>query len=136
MSTAAAYKAKVLSLATGEVVDETAWFDQAAAEYWAFYEKPDWMADGACREHPEVNFIPSRGMSSQPAKDVCSSCLVRDECLAYAMDNADLQVVWGETTATERIQLRRSELPPEEREARRARFIKTSDVDTDEQPAA
>ena len=46
-----------------------------------------WDRDALCREHPEVNFYPGRGESSEPAKAVCRECLVKRECLVTAMSN-------------------------------------------------
>lgn len=72
--------------------------------------RPAWMADAACREHPEVEFFPTRGQSTRPAKAVCANCLVRQECAAYAVEhNADggSDGIWGGLTAHERRPLRR-----------------------------
>jgi WhiB family redox-sensing transcriptional regulator len=63
--------------------------------------RPAWMADAACREHPEVNFFPGRGRAAESAKAVCRACLVREECLAYALEH-HLVGVWGGTTERER----------------------------------
>ena len=44
-----------------------------------------WQRDAACREHPGVEFFIERGESSEPARAVCGRCLVRAECLDYAL---------------------------------------------------
>jgi WhiB family redox-sensing transcriptional regulator len=49
-----------------------------------------------------MSFFPARGESSTPAKTVCTACLVRDECLAYALEHEELQGVWGALSARER----------------------------------
>ena len=69
-----------------------------------------WDRDALCREHPEVNFYPGRGESSEPAKAVCRECLVKRECLVTAMSNqgAYAHGVWGGTAPEERRQLLRS----------------------------
>ena len=59
------------------------------------FTRPDWQKDAACREHPEVNFFPERGESTAPAKAVCSTCLVADECAAYALENGIKDGIWG-----------------------------------------
>lgn len=76
---------------------------------WALIALTDeaWMADAACHEHPEVNWFPERGQSAEPAKKVCGDCLVRSECLDYALrqgrvDREALAGVWGGTTGRER----------------------------------
>lgn len=72
------------------------------------YMKPSWMRDALCLEHPEVSFFPGRGESVAPAKGVCSSCIVRDECLAYALDIGwTVFGIWGGTSESERKRLRR-----------------------------
>ena len=57
--------------------------------------RPAWMRDGLCREHPEVSFYPDLGQSLEPARAVCQRCLVRDECLAYALQHDERHGVWG-----------------------------------------
>jgi DNA-binding transcriptional regulator YiaG len=65
--------------------------------------RPRWQADGACLEHPTVNIFPERGEPLDDAREVCRSCLVRVECLDYALALGDELVgVWGGTSARER----------------------------------
>jgi WhiB family redox-sensing transcriptional regulator len=69
--------------------------------------RPAWMADAACKEHPEVSFFPDRYQPAGPALAVCAACLVRDECRAYALDQeVALAGVWGGTTSLGRRKLR------------------------------
>jgi WhiB family redox-sensing transcriptional regulator len=77
------------------------------AEYIA--DRPAWMADAACREHPDAPYFPNRGQAPTRAVAVCSTCLVRAECLAYALADPDLSGVWGGTTEGARRALRRSQ---------------------------
>lgn len=60
--------------------------------------RPAWQADAACREHPEIDFFPLNGDDARPAQRVCSTCLVRDDCLAFATHDNSLNGVWGGTT--------------------------------------
>lgn len=60
--------------------------------------RPAWHADAACREHPDVAFV-AEDIDPRPAKAICSTCLVRTECLAAGA--AELGV-WGGTTEHER----------------------------------
>lgn len=70
--------------------------------------RPAWMADALCREHPEVSWFVSRGEDVRPAKAICSRCLVRDECLAYALEQGVYcNGFWGGTSERERRRLRR-----------------------------
>lgn len=70
--------------------------------------RPAFMADGACRDHPEVSFFPSRGEQLAPAKAVCRGCRVRAECLAFALAQPawDDVGIWGGMSAQERKRLR------------------------------
>ena len=65
---------------------------------------PDWMADAACREHPEITWFPGPGSSGLDAMAVCNRCLVQAECLRYALDH-DLEGIWGGTTVRQRRRL-------------------------------
>ena len=73
-----------------------------------------WESDARCREHPEVNFYPELGDSAGPAKEVCRECLVKRECLVFAMSNRDAYAngVWGGTVPAERRELLRSHESP------------------------
>jgi len=58
--------------------------------------EPAWQADALCRELPEIDWFPRRGQSSEPAQRACAGCLVRRECLEYALAaGPDLLGVWG-----------------------------------------
>lgn len=70
-------------------------------------KRPAWMADAACAEHPELQFVSGRGQSTEPLKAVCRGCLVRRECLDYALGDDGLQGVWGGTSTKERSEYRR-----------------------------
>ena len=64
-----------------------------------------WQRDGLCTEPAyvdSVEFFPERGESTDEAKTVCARCIVRAECLDYAITE-DIDVgVWGGTSARER----------------------------------
>ncbi len=66
----------------------------------------DWASRAACREQqPDQLFV--RGAEQNKAKQVCSSCIVRTECLAEALDNQIEWGVWGGMTERERRALLR-----------------------------
>ncbi|GAA0976582.1 transcriptional regulator WblA [Nocardioides aquaticus] len=61
----------------------------------------DWAADAACKTvRPDELFV--RGAEQNKAKQVCSGCPVRTECLAEALDNQIEWGVWGGMTERER----------------------------------
>lgn len=65
--------------------------------------RPAWQADALCREpeYSHINFVPDTGQRADAAKAVCARCLVRAECLSFALDGDDVGV-WGGTTDRER----------------------------------
>ena len=74
----------------------------------ALIRRPAWQADALCIEYPEVNFFPARGEPTEPARAVCRACLVREECLAFALEHGlgpgqhGGHGVWAGTSARER----------------------------------
>lgn len=62
------------------------------------YHRPAWQADALCREYPELPWHPARGESPTEALRVCGRCMVRTECLAWAMADVTLTGVLGGTT--------------------------------------
>jgi WhiB family redox-sensing transcriptional regulator len=87
-----------------------------------------WMDDGACIEvlkphydalkRGEIDgneldrrniFFPTRQNTqvAQEAKKVCATCLVKSECLEYAMEWNIMHGVWGGTSEKDRRDMRR-----------------------------
>ena len=52
-------------------------------------------------------FFPERGASTKEAKRVCSACVVRQECLEYALENGEKFGIWGGMSERERRRVRR-----------------------------
>ena|ERR1700730_3786613 len=69
----------------------------------------DWMKKAECSkpENKGINFHPSQGESIAPAVEVCIKCLVREECLDYALAVDSTDGVWGGTSHRERRRMRR-----------------------------
>ncbi len=66
----------------------------------------DWAAEAACRQQaPDLLFV--QGAKQNQAKQLCSACPVRTECLAEALDNQVEWGVWGGMTERERRALLR-----------------------------
>ncbi len=67
-----------------------------------------WMQDAACRgfPNPEI-FFPEQGKSAKPAKAICETCPVRDECLDHAIFHRQKDGVWGGLNERERRPLRK-----------------------------
>lgn len=75
--------------------------------------RPSWHADAACREHPELPWVPPPYIDPalyDAMKACCADCLFRQDCLDYALASDDRVVgVWGGTSEQQRIQLRRAQ---------------------------
>ncbi len=52
-------------------------------------------------------FFPERGASTKEAKRVCGACVVREECLEYALANGEKFGIWGGMSERERRRVRR-----------------------------
>lgn len=70
------------------------------------FGRPEWQRYGACRGSSIEAFIPNRGGSFGPARELCQRCSVRHECFDYAMADDELVGMWGGTTERERRKLR------------------------------
>lgn len=68
--------------------------------------EPDWMADARCKEFPQVDFFPTDSFGFNAAQRICAKCVVRTECLAYALDNVIDHGVWGGESERSRRKLR------------------------------
>lgn len=74
--------------------------------------RSDWRNDAACNGLNPDLFFPAQGHSTRVAKQICASCPVRIECLAYALENNEPDGVWGGLDEGERRRVRRRrELP-------------------------
>jgi WhiB family redox-sensing transcriptional regulator len=72
------------------------------------FQRPAWQRRGACRGEPLGRFFPERGASTREAKEVCRGCVVREDCLEYALRDDQLQGIWGGMSERERDRLRRA----------------------------
>ena len=52
-------------------------------------------------------FFPERGASTREAKEVCRGCVVREDCLEYALANGEKFGIWGGLSERERRKIRR-----------------------------
>ena len=79
---------------------------ERAPSLFELLARPSWMADAACKEHPDLSWFVGKGVSVRRQRAVCQQCLVRDECLDYALDGRDQYGMWGGLTLPERRRLR------------------------------
>lgn len=68
-------------------------------------EDYDWRKDGLCAQTDPEAFFPEIGGSSVPAKRICNTCEVSEQCLAYALMNDEKFGIWGGLSPQERRRL-------------------------------
>ena len=66
-----------------------------------------WWQDAACRDQDTNIFFPVTDEEAGPAREICATCPVREECLEFALATRQDDGVWGGLTETERRRLRR-----------------------------
>lgn len=74
----------------------------------ALKEKQGWQSKANCMGVDPDLFFPERGASTKEAKEVCRGCVVKDECLEYALSNSEKFGIWGGMSERERRRVRRS----------------------------
>jgi WhiB family redox-sensing transcriptional regulator len=73
-------------------------------------EQPDergWQDFANCLGVDPDLFFPERGASTREAKEVCRGCVVREDCLEYALANGEKFGIWGGMSERERRRIRR-----------------------------
>lgn len=70
-------------------------------------EERTWLSLAACREADAFIFFPGPDGDTSAALRICSTCPVREECLAYALEARERYGIWGGTTERERRRLLR-----------------------------
>ena len=71
-------------------------------------EDRGWQARSNCMGVDPDLFFPERGASTREAKEVCRGCVVREDCLEFALDNGEKFGIWGGMSERERRRLRRA----------------------------
>ncbi len=67
-----------------------------------------WQRQANCMGVDPDLFFPERGASTREAKEVCRGCVVREECLEYALTNSEKFGIWGGLSERERRRIRRA----------------------------
>lgn len=71
-------------------------------------EDRSWQSRANCMGVDPDLFFPERGASTKEAKEVCRGCVVKDECLEFALQNSEKFGIWGGMSERERRRVRRS----------------------------
>jgi WhiB family transcriptional regulator, redox-sensing transcriptional regulator len=66
-----------------------------------------WQRQANCMGVDPDLFFPERGASTREAKEVCRGCVVREDCLEYALANGEKFGIWGGLSERERRKIRR-----------------------------
>ena len=67
----------------------------------------NWWDHANCLGVDPDLFFPERGASTREAKGVCRGCIVKDDCLEYAIGNSEKFGIWGGMSERERRRVRR-----------------------------
>ena len=70
-------------------------------------DERSWQDEANCLGVDPDLFFPERGASTREAKEVCRGCVVRLDCLEYALVNGEKFGIWGGLSERERRRLRR-----------------------------
>ena len=67
----------------------------------------DWMDEALCAQTDPESFYPEKGGSTREAKKTCERCLVRAECLDWALATDERFGIWGGLSERERRRLKK-----------------------------
>ncbi len=67
-----------------------------------------WQGRANCMGVDPELFFPERGASTREAKEVCRGCVVREDCLEFAIANSEKFGIWGGMSERERRRVRRA----------------------------
>jgi WhiB family redox-sensing transcriptional regulator len=70
-------------------------------------EELPWQGEALCAQTDPEAFFPEKGGSTREAKRVCGRCLVRNDCLDYALAHDERFGIWGGLSERERRRLKR-----------------------------
>lgn len=90
------------------------------------YHAGEWRKSGACATaDPDLFFpIATQGEAlrhAEAALRICAGCLVRRQCLQFAVDMGEMDGIWGGTTPEERRRARRKQADARRYAARASR---------------
>ena len=83
----------------------------------------DWKESANCLGGDPDLFFPERGASTREAKEVCRGCIVREDCLEYALLNGEKFGIWGGMSERERRRIRRQRALERQAAARTAEAV-------------
>lgn len=90
-----------LQLLAGESVRAEQRINDAVLSYRPSVDET-WYSDARCRQISGESFFPGKGGSTKLAQKVCAQCVVREQCLQFAIDHNITDGVWGGLTPADR----------------------------------
>lgn len=69
------------------------------------FARPAWQRYGECQGLDVDLFIGAHYNVAKKAKAICETCPVKEECLAYALENIGMTGIWGGTDHQERLKI-------------------------------
>ncbi|MDR3152421.1 MAG: WhiB family transcriptional regulator [Bifidobacteriaceae bacterium] len=79
----------------------------------AFFTEQDtisqWREYALCSQTNPTAFFPEKGGSTKDAKNVCTNCVVKSECLEYALTNDIRFGIWGGKSERERRRFKKDQ---------------------------
>ena len=73
-----------------------------------------WHAHAVCVDADPELFFPEPGVTAQPAIQVCRTCPVQAQCLAWALESGEDFGVWGGASERQRLRLHNLGVAPAE----------------------
>lgn len=67
-----------------------------------------WIEASLCSQSDPAAFFPEKGGSTIEAKQICSNCEVRAECLDWALEHDERHGIWGGLSERERRRLKKT----------------------------
>jgi WhiB family redox-sensing transcriptional regulator len=71
-------------------------------------EELSWQTQANCMGVDPDLFFPERGVPNREAVEVCRGCVVREDCLDFALANGEKFGIWGGMSERERRRIRRA----------------------------
>jgi len=66
-----------------------------------------WVKRAACLDHPELDWFSRADRMKNACRALCEKCVVRSECLTFAIENDELGI-WAGLDQRERRQVKRA----------------------------
>lgn len=76
-----------------------------------------WQDEANCRDADQELFFPEKGAANKKARALCAACSVIEICQDYAINEPEIDGIWGGMTPRERKSVRKERRKQQERKA-------------------